>query len=249
MASTSGFGYVQETIDADSATVDSAFKQVAANTGLKLNYVNGPTTMELRPAMRMFFFINVAPISLTRPDTCTYQFACTKNSPFSFIYASLYLESKTQQNKTDLVWKMMASDPTRYYLYDHLLTDLTRQQIQLNRNELHPFDNPRKSKIQYMLRNTITPFWGNHYINKNNPLYTKTDYKITNFIISLYELGAIGLISYGLTTDNDDSIKYINGGLLVACISRLVGFKNFSNISDYNHLANTPYDLSRIKYD
>ncbi len=241
--------YTLETLPADSATVDSAFKQVAANTKLQLEFVNGPIKIGFNPNLSMPFSLTMDAGYIAIYDSCSYLFEPSESTPLNLKFGILRLKPSNNGGSTECKWKIMPDNPFDLYPYNRLLADLTNQQIQLDRNETTPFINPRKSKTKYILLNTITPLLGNYYINKKNPLITKFNYNLNIVFLSLYEITAAGLITYGVVKDNDDSIKYINGGLLVACVTRLFGIQKFKNISDYNTLANTPYNLSRLKYD
>jgi hypothetical protein len=58
----------------------------------------------------------------------------------------------------------------------------------------------------------------------------------------------VGLITAGLLTSNSDARKdKISVGISIGLLWRLLTLLNLSDISDYNELAKTPYNLGIIR--
>jgi hypothetical protein len=247
IAYNTSYALTEGKVNLDSTAFKTAFFNVSKNIGLKVSEVNGPINFQFKIEMRFFHFFKYSPKIATINDTCEYLITQRENSPLKFIFGTLNITPTLKNDSTGYSIGISPQSLEHVWLYENLIIDLVIQQNLLSKQEMQPYSNFKKSKFEYIMLNTLSPIVGHNYLNKNNPLISITSHRVSRFIHYITELTTIGLISFGLTKENYSN-KFMISGISIGIITRLLGFSNFSEISDYNRLADTKYNLSKLKY-
>lgn len=124
-----------------------------------------------------------------------------------------------------------------------------RQQIEIDQGKRTRFDNPTKSPTGYVVRTTILPVWGMHYALSGNPLAGP---RVRTFSY----LGSAGLdvlagaeLAMGLGADDARRRSSLVGSAVTLFVlGRALGYFGLTDISDYNRISGSPYNLAEIAF-
>ena len=159
-------------------------------------------------------------------------------------FGTIKLKSITY-NETffDATFTSPAGDP---WANANLIYEMTKQQININRGVEEPFINPLKSTNSYVLLTAISPILSANYLLNENPLVSKSNHKWVYLQSGFGDLTMIGLLIAGASAKNKQ-YQYFWTGIAFSIIWKLVSLLSITDINDYNIIARSPYNLSKIE--
>lgn len=133
--------------------------------------------------------------------------------------------------------------------YANLLHGAVLQQIELDAGRRQPFTNPRKSAAGFCLRNTIVPAWGYHYAGSGNPLLAPAARAIAYSNYWMFDAYGAAMLAHGfLATDAAQRRESLGTGIALLVVNRALGYFGVVDVSAYNRIAPSPYNLAEIDF-
>lgn len=123
------------------------------------------------------------------------------------------------------------------------------QQIDFDAGRRQPHVNPPKSAAGFCLRNTLAPAWGFHYAGSGNPLFGPAARAIAYSNYWMFDAYGAAMIAQGVLASGDTQRREAIGtGIAFLIINRALGYFGVVDISAYNRIASSPYNLAEIKF-
>lgn len=220
-------------IEANKEDSKKAVKQVLENTGMF--YQEGPLDAEL--------YIGEKNISEKNAD-----FFVKKNSTNIFNNTStMGVISLVPNTYNETYYKAtfttISGDPKANA---NLYLQMAQQQINLDKGIQVPIINPTKSGLNYTLLTIVSPILSVNYLIDDNPLISRSNHKWLYVQNGFGDFVMVALFVAGAFAKDSQS-KYFTAGLSISLLWKVFSLFNLTDLSDYNDIAKTPYNLREIK--
>jgi hypothetical protein len=127
----------------------------------------------------------------------------------------------------------------------HLIMELARQQILMDKKEQPSTNNLQKSKAVFLGLDFLTPIASAHYLMTKNPLITPPLRKAVYLQNGLGDAIMVPcLIAAAFVRKNEDRTGLLIGGLSCGFLIRLLCLSNLTDLKDYNELAKLDYNVN-----
>lgn len=133
--------------------------------------------------------------------------------------------------------------------YANLFHGAVLQQLEFDAGRRQPHGNPLKSTVGFCLRNTFAPAWGTHYAGSGNPLLGPASRTIAYSNYWMLDAYGAAMLAHGfLASDAAQRRESLGTGILCLVINRAFGYFGVTDISAYNRIATSPYNLAEIAF-
>jgi len=123
------------------------------------------------------------------------------------------------------------------------------QQIEIDQGKRASFHNPEKSPAGFLVRHTILPAWGMHYVLADNPLAGPRARTFSYLGSGGLDVLAGVELAVGLQSDDaKQRSSMIGSAVTLLVLGRALGYFGLTDISDYNRIARSPYNLAEIAF-